>query len=386
MDRFWTEVAGAARAIMAEGDVVVGPVELATVLPVTYGYANTRALSAEKIDLLVLHKGLYTQIDRQLMKRSLDLLTPCFANEVFILLARRGEALAADNPHTSHLKLIREWAGGAGATPETRARLPGTYAGAGKVLTETIQGHLVVLPAEDRSITPHVIRDGYFDKAMTGFIESKLKPGDRFVDVGANVGLYSLLAAGSVGASGRVVAIEPCLPSIELLRDNVLMNGFDDRTVVVTDAVGRAPGLAKLHTFARHTGGTTLLPEVAEKVAVLTGENAVVHEIKVDTLTAILEKHLEGRPHLIKIDVEGAELPAIAGAVDYLATVPSLRMIVEWHPPFMSRETMEELFSLLTDTLSCSVEQIIDANSTRAVTLDDIRQLKHADLYAFRRA
>lgn len=264
--------------------------------------------------------------------------------------------------------------------------MPGTYTGSGKVLTETIQSHLVVLRAEDRSITPHVLRDGYFDKALTGFIASKLRPGETFVDVGANVGLYSLLAATSVGPSGRVIAIEPSLALSELLRDNAAMNGFQDRIVVVSDAVGRAPGFAKLYTFTRHSGGTTLVSEVAAKVTATHGENAIVHEIKVNTLAAILDKHLESKPNLIKIDVEGAELPVIAGAIDYLATVPSLRMIVEWHPPFMSPETMKELFSLLTDTLRCSVESIIDADDTRPVTLKDVRHVGHADLYVFRRA
>ncbi len=385
MDRFWTEVVGAARELSREGHIVVGPIELASALPLTYGYANTRGLSAETIDLFVLHKGLYKQVDPQFMMRSLDLLTPCFANDVFIILARSGEPLAADHPHTPYLALIREWASGLSAVSEVKVRLPGTYAGSGKVLTETIQGHLVVLPAEDRSITPHVLRDGFFDKALTGFIGSKLKPGETFVDVGANVGLYSLLAAASVGPSGRIVAIEPSPALSELLRDNVLMNGFHDRIVVVSDAVGRAPGLAKLYTFTRHSGGTTLVSEVAARAAATNGESAIVHETKVNTLTAILEKHLESKPNLIKIDVEGAELQVIAGAVDYLATVPRLRMIVEWHPSFMSPETMKELFSLLTDTLRCSVEAIIDAGDTRPVTLEDIRHLTHADLYVFRR-
>ena len=384
MDRFWTEIVGAVRPLLGERDVVVGPIDLAAALPLTYGYANTQAIPAETVDFLVLHKGMYKEIDPRFLARSLNLLTPCFANEVFILFAKHGEALPANDPHITYLNVFREWANRPPERPEAKVRLPGTYAGSGRVLTETLQGHLVVLPAEDRSLTPHVIRDGFFDKAMTGFIGSKLRPGDTFVDVGANVGLYSLLAANSVGPSGCVVAIEPSPFLSELLLDNVLMNGFDDRVVVVSEAVGRAPGLAKLYTFARHAGGATLFPEVATRVATLNRENAIVHEIKVNTLAAILNERLKNKPNLIKIDVEGAEVEVLSGAVDYLSKVPNLRLIVEWHPSNMSPEIMKELFSLLTDTLHCSVEALVDAGCTRQVTLEEVRHLRHADLYAYR--
>ena len=61
----------------------------------------------------------------------------------------------------------------------------------------------------DTHIKKHIYFQGYFEWAETNFIRSILKPGQTFVDVGANIGWHTLLAARSVGETGRVLAFEP---------------------------------------------------------------------------------------------------------------------------------------------------------------------------------
>src|SRR5689334_3802567 len=62
----------------------------------------------------------------------------------------------------------------------------------------------------------------------TWAIRRLLGPGDLFVDIGANIGYFSVLAARSVGAEGRVIAIEPAPPTVAKLRDNLDLNGLSN--------------------------------------------------------------------------------------------------------------------------------------------------------------
>ena len=65
-----------------------------------------------------------------------------------------------------------------------------------------------------------------FEKAERVFVNKVLKPGDTFVDVGANIGLFSLIAANCVGKKGRVVAFEPVEKIYQRFCDNIKLNDF----------------------------------------------------------------------------------------------------------------------------------------------------------------
>ena len=65
-----------------------------------------------------------------------------------------------------------------------------------------------------------------FEPETRSFLDAFLRPGDVFLDVGANVGLYTIAAARIVGNAGRVHAFEPCSQTFSRLEENVLLNGF----------------------------------------------------------------------------------------------------------------------------------------------------------------
>jgi FkbM family methyltransferase len=133
-----------------------------------------------------------------------------------------------------------------------------------------------------------------------------LKPGDIFVDVGANFGLHTLLGASCVGPTGRVYAVEPIPFNQYLLERNIALNDFQERvTVIPMAAADTAGGFLEMHganeglTFAASLGKSA---------------NAGV-SVKVRVTT--LDECLKDRPrpvNLIKIDVEGAEHLVLHGA------------------------------------------------------------------------
>ncbi len=143
------------------------------------------------------------------------------------------------------------------------------------------------------------------------FLLHLLRPDDLFVDVGANLGAYSVLASGVVGASS--LACEPVPAAFDLLVKNLRLNGIEDR--VHARQIGVSGGETKLHiTVGRDTMNHVVSGDIAEDKVAVTAET-------LDTL-------LGGRvPALLKIDVEGFEGAVLSGARHTLAK-PSLRAAI----------------------------------------------------------
>ena len=149
-----------------------------------------------------------------------------------------------------------------------------------------------------------------------GFALHLLREDDLFVDVGANVGVYSVLAGGACGA--RTIACEPIGQALRDLRRNVALNDLGNRVEIRNCAVGAAPGTVRM------TDDSDTMNRVVE------GASGGGVDVPVMTLDAILD----GRtPTLIKIDVEGYEEQVLAGAEATLRA-SSLRAVTLEAGPF----------------------------------------------------
>lgn len=158
--------------------------------------------------------------------------------------------------------------------------------------------------------------------AEEDFVARVLRPGDTYLDVGANVGLLALCAASVVGRDGRVIAIEAHPRTADFLSRNVALNDF--RNVEIERvAVGDAPG-ELLFTDRRSDDQNSVAPS---------GEGGV--RVPVRTLDALLPVQRVGRIHLLKIDVEGFELAALRGATALLARAD--RVLFESSPALCAR-------------------------------------------------
>jgi FkbM family methyltransferase len=131
---------------------------------------------------------------------------------------------------------------------------------------------------------------------LTTIIDS-LRPGDVFVDVGANAGLFTLHAARKVGPTGRVVAIEPLPIMLDRLRFNIRANRFENVSVVPS-AVGDEPGSLLIHICERQHGQSSAIAPI---------ENGVPITVGVDTLAAVITAQGLEKVDALKIDIEGYE-------------------------------------------------------------------------------
>lgn len=128
-----------------------------------------------------------------------------------------------------------------------------------------------------------------------------LRPGDVFIDVGANVGVYSLLA--SVVPDVETWAFEPSSDTAGEARANVTLNGMDDRIHVVQAAVGAEPGEALLSV-----GLGTVNRLVADS------NGGAAETVPVVTVDGLVPESDRMRVRMMKIDVEGTELDVLRGA------------------------------------------------------------------------
>ena len=129
-------------------------------------------------------------------------------------------------------------------------------------------------------------------------------PGQVMYDVGANVGFFTLLGSHLVGPSGKVIAFEPLPRNVELLRRHIAMNSLDNVTVVAA-AVGDTAGTALFNVSPSPSMGRLGS----------TGELSV----EVTTLDLLVGRGEVPPPALIKMDIEGGESRALAGAAQTLA-------------------------------------------------------------------
>lgn len=157
-----------------------------------------------------------------------------------------------------------------------------------------------------------LLTTGTWDRIVQDCLQQLLKPGDTFLDVGANIGYFSMLASKIVGESGTVVSFEPSARALTRLTLHGCMNRCRN-LLVCSHAVGEVAGRAALNwASAANIGGSTINR----------GTGAHVEQIFVRRLDDVCEE-LSLKPRLIKMDIEGFEMYALEGA---------RQMLQQYHP------------------------------------------------------
>jgi FkbM family methyltransferase len=141
-----------------------------------------------------------------------------------------------------------------------------------------------------------------------------LRPGDLFVDIGANIGSYTILAAGACGAN--VLAAEPVPSTFAQLCTNIRLNGLEHLVTPKNVAVGAKASVLRMSSDLDTVNHVVSSGEVAEHTV----------EVQVDSLDSLLGADSAA---LIKIDTEGYETEVIAGAQRVLSSSGVLAILVE---------------------------------------------------------
>lgn len=198
-----------------------------------------------------------------------------------------------------------------------------------------------------------------YETECVRILRACVEPGDSVMDIGANIGFFTTLLSRWAGPQGRVAAVEPDAENLRLLRSNVSVNHCDN-VAVVPRAIGAKTGNA---TFSRDhaTGATGHLGSTPTAGETAVGRRRVdLVPIEVETLDS-LAADLGGRIAVVKIDIEGGESAALAGATQTLAQ----------HRPFILSELGGEGGRDAANLLRTCGYLLWDAESGRPVSTDD---------------
>jgi FkbM family methyltransferase len=213
-----------------------------------------------------------------------------------------------DSAHVSVLDVVAEMVG----SPE--------YAVAHQALAEpatiTVDAgrfRLHVFSA-DHAIGHAMAVTGAFEEEVSDTLADLLRPGSVFVDVGANYGWHSLLAASIVGSNGRVIAVEPNPLNTRLLERSAAENGFSNITVA-TMATSDRDGFGVLET----DGSNGRIISLDSLDAGIEDPVACSYVVPLRRLDRIIEGAGNPAVDVIKIDVEGFELATLGGASGLIA-------------------------------------------------------------------
>jgi FkbM family methyltransferase len=211
--------------------------------------------------------------------------------------------------HVSHVgsDLDRVVAGYTGSLEFARRRLA-PAAQTGQVSLIRQDGFQLYVASDDAAVGLHVA-GGAYEPDVSAVIRRTLRPGMSVIDIGANIGYFTMLAASVVGRAGRVLAVEPNPRNARLLEASRRANGFDHVTLCQA-AAGREIGLLVLNTT--YSNGTTT--QVDGDLSLLLASETVA-SLPVDSL---LDPSVA--VDFIKIDVEGAEYTALLGCSRILRT------------------------------------------------------------------
>jgi FkbM family methyltransferase len=178
--------------------------------------------------------------------------------------------------------------------------------------------------AADAAVTPG-LRSGNYEPHLTRVFERYCAPGMTVVDVGANLGYYSLLASRLVGTSGRVIALEPNSENCRLLLSSVRLNGSTNVELLPV-AADVATGWAYYSTHVGSNGG------LIDAGDLLAHPGVVVPTFRLDELVS-------GRVGFLKMDVEGAEGRVMRGATG----------IIERDRPIITTELKDEMLARVSE-------------------------------------
>jgi FkbM family methyltransferase len=177
----------------------------------------------------------------------------------------------------------------------------------------------------DQSIGKTLTRRAEYEPEWTAWLTRVIQPGMRVVDIGANLGYYTVLFGTRVGEHGRVLAFEPDPFNRDLLVRSVRDNGLEGRVAIQLAAVTDLDGSCRLHIDRSYRG----LHSLSSRNRLSHDETDVI-EVAAVTLDAALTEF--GEPDFIKIDAQGAEGAILRGASKTLGSGRRLTVMVELWP------------------------------------------------------
>ncbi|MCY4045929.1 MAG: FkbM family methyltransferase [Cellvibrionales bacterium] len=190
----------------------------------------------------------------------------------------------------------------------------------------TRQLSMKVHESGDTIVSESIKTKGIWEAYETQLLLQLLSEGDTFLDIGANIGYYSLIGAECVGESGKVFSFEPEATNFALLCDNV--NHFNLKHVQTANiALSNQTGESPLYLSKNNFGDHQIFPDDKSR------HSQIITLARADDYLAELPK-----AHCIKMDVQGSESAVFEGMKALISrSLPELSLIIEFWPHGLTR-------------------------------------------------
>ena len=213
-----------------------------------------------------------------------------------------------------------------------------------RFLKKRIHNYKMLLDLCDKGLSRSLLLFGTREIDHKILLEKIVSPEMNIFDVGANIGYYPLMELNLLNPKGKLVAIEPFPQNVELLKQNLFLNGYSKKVPIITGAISDSLS-KKLFHISSHSNLGTFHPQGSGS-EFITGNT-----IEVSTYTIPEIARTYGQPDLIRMDVEGHEVEVINGMLDAIcAGIMRPKIIFETHLTRYSKEhdmenTLQRLFS-----------------------------------------
>lgn len=210
-----------------------------------------------------------------------------------------------------------------------------SYLGSGIALTYLADGTPILVNSNDIGCPLPLLVGGRWEENNTMVLLSFVEPETVFLDIGANVGFFSMLVARRLAGSGHVYAFEPHPGLVELLRKNLFLNQFDKFATCFPLALSDQNGTAALYYPTGHLGGGRIVDD-----ATVPPENLITSDMR--RLDDLLGPAFSC--DLVKIDVEGHELGVLRGMRRIVENSPCIKILFEKLEPDTGEDSQLEGF------------------------------------------
>jgi FkbM family methyltransferase len=235
----------------------------------------------------------------------------------------------------------------------------------------------MIVDTRDLSLAPHILLDGYWEQWITNVFLSLIKPGMNVLDIGANVGFYSLLAAEKIGAQGSLTCFEANPDMSDIVFQNLQINGFGSPSHVDDKAVYSENIRLTFNIYEKFLGSSSLWADLEHVVA----NRDSIKKLTVEGVTLDSFFPAGTRIDFIKIDAEGAEPFILKGAKRVLQDNPDVIIIMEFSPPIIANayESVEIFYNELR-LIGFRIFRIEHDSSISEMSLADAISTHHCDV------
>lgn len=179
------------------------------------------------------------------------------------------------------------------------------------------------------------------DNVKQTFVDN-IHEGNTVIDVGANIGEFSLIASKIIGKKGKIISIDPLNQAIIWLNKNYILNNSSNYEIL-EKAVGDKTGTMTLYKKNEVSEMGLLDPDIVDQTLLPSGE------ITVDTIDNIISSRNIDNVEMLKIDVEGFEYEVLCGCKNSFKEKKIKKIICEIHSSYLRKKNMDEnvIYSML---------------------------------------